>query len=265
MSVVASTNVYASIASAIGGDRVQATAILSDPSADPHSFEISARDQVKIAKARLVIANGGGYDDFAQQMVDAANPKPQLIDAVQVSGLPAGDHFNEHVFYNLDAMAELGTTLAGTLAELDPAGKAGFEKNAADFTAKLGELKKKAAAIGAAHPGLRAVVTEPVADYLLDTAGISDVTPEGFSEAIEQENDPAPADVAAVDQLLSGKHVGVVVFNAQTAGPVTERLEKKAQELTIPVLKVTETLPAGVTDYASWIGGTIDGLSKALG
>lgn len=270
VTVVTSTNVYAAIATTIGGDAVSVSAILSDPAADPHSFEISAQDQVKIAKADLVIANGGGYDDFAQQMVDAADPKPQLIDAVVTSGLPTGDGpdgspFNEHVFYNLDAMTKLGTTIATELGTLDPAGKAAFDKNAATFAAALGELKKKAAAIGTAHPGMKAVVTEPVANYLLRDAGIADVTPKGFAEAIEEENDPAPADVAAVDTLLTGKTVNLVVFNSQTAGPVTERLERKAEETSIPVLKVTETLPEGVTDYADWIAGTIDGLTKALG
>ncbi|WP_029137588.1 metal ABC transporter solute-binding protein, Zn/Mn family [Nakamurella lactea] len=267
ISVVTSTNVYASIATTIGGDAVQVSAILSDPAADPHSFEVSAQDQVKIAKAQLVIANGGGYDDFAQQMVDAADPRPQLLDAVQISGLDTGDsdHFNEHVFYDLDAMTKLGNAIAGKLAELDPAGKATFDKNAADFTKVLAALKDRAAGIGAAHPGVKAVVTEPVADYLLASAGISDVTPGDFAEAIEQENDPAPGDIAQVDALLAGGTVSLVVFNSQTAGPVTERLETKAQQTGIPVLKVTETLPAGVTDYADWIGGTLDALSKALG
>jgi zinc/manganese transport system substrate-binding protein len=258
--------VYASIASTIGGKSVSVSAILSDPAADPHAFEISAQDQVRIAKAQLVIANGSGNDDFAQQMVDASDPAPQLIDAVQISGLPAGEaDFNEHVFYKLDAMTKLGNAIAAKLGELDPAGKAAFEQNAADFAGELAGLQKRAAAIGAAHPGLKAVVTEPVADYLLDTAGISDVTPAGFSKAIEAENDPAPADVAEEDTLLTGKTVGLVVFNSQTTGPVTERLQSKAAELGIPVLKVTETLPEGVNDYVDWIGGTIDRLDKALG
>lgn len=266
ISVVTSTNVYASIATAIGGRAVSVSAILSDPAADPHSFEISAQDQVKIAKAQLVIANGGGYDDFAQQMVDAAKPRPQLIDAVQVSGLPSdGDDFNEHMIYNLDAMTKLGNEIAAKLGELDPADKATFIKNASAFAGTLADLKNKAAAVGAEHPGLKAAVTEPVADYLLTAAGISDVTPGGFAKAVEAENDPAPGDVAEVDTLLTGKTVGLVVFNSQTAGPVTERLESKALELGIPVLKVTETLPEGVSDYVDWIAGTIDRLEKALG
>ena len=33
----------------------------------------------------------------------------------------------------------------------------------------------------------------------------------------------------------------------------------------VPVVAVTETLPAGTTDYVSWMGGQIDQLATALG
>jgi zinc/manganese transport system substrate-binding protein len=44
--VVASTNVYGSIVETIGGDHVDVTSILNDPSQDPHSFESSAKTQL---------------------------------------------------------------------------------------------------------------------------------------------------------------------------------------------------------------------------
>ena len=62
--VVASTNVYGDIAQQIGGDQVQVTSIISDPSQDPHSYEASPQNQLALSKARVIIENGGGYDDF---------------------------------------------------------------------------------------------------------------------------------------------------------------------------------------------------------
>ncbi len=267
VAVVATTNVYASIASTIGGDRVQASAILDKPSADPHSFEAAPKDQVKIAQAQLVIANGGGYDDFANQMVDAAHPKPQLIDATEVSGLQESSGagtFNEHVFYSTDAMRKLGAAIAAKLGELDPADKAIFTKNADGFAAKLAELDLRAAAIKTTHPGVKALVTEPVADYLLQEAGITDLTPKGYSQAIESENDPSAKDIAEVDGLIRNKSAGLLVYNEQTTGPVPDRVRQQAEKSGVPVLAVTETLPAGTTDYLTWMAGTIDALDKAL-
>lgn len=266
VAVVASTNVYASIAAAIGGDRIRASAILDKPSADPHSFEATPDDQVKIAQAQLVIANGGGYDDFVTRMLDAADPKPQLIDAVEVSGLnkAGAATFNEHVFYSTQAMARLAAAIAAKLGELDPAGTATFTRNAGTFTARLRKIDAKAAAVKSAHPGIRALVTEPVADYLLVQAGITDATPAGFSKAIESENDPSPKDIAEVESMITHKSVGLLAYNVQTTGPVTDRLRRLADTSGIAVLAVTETLPEGTADYLTWMTGNIDALAKAL-
>jgi len=173
--------------------------------------------------------------------------------------------FNELVFYNAAAMAMLGTTIAGKLGELDPADAATFSRNADDFAGKLGELDRRTTAIKTAHPGIKAVVTEPVADYLLQDAGIADITPTGFSKAIEAENDPAPKDIAEIDALLTKRSAGLLVYNEQTTGSVTDRVRATAQSSGVPVLAVTETLPAGTTDFLTWRGATITALEKALG
>lgn len=269
--VVTSTNVYGSVVSLIGGDQVEVTSIIADPSADPHSFEADPQTQVAIAKSELVIANGGGYDDFVTTMVKAANASPKLIDVVELSGLektrPAGDGkaFNEHVFYSTAAMRSLAAELVTDLSTLDPADAATFQANAAKFGAGLDAIDERTATIKAAHPGLKAVVTEPVADYLLEAAGFQDVTPNGFAEAIEEENDPSVQDLAEIDRLVSSKQVQLLAYNEQTSGPVVEQVKSAAEKAGVPVLPVTETFPEGVSDYFTWINGTLDTLEKELG
>ena len=85
--VVASTNVYGDIAQQIGGDHVQVTSIINDPSQDPHSYEASPQNQLALSKARVIIENGGGYDDFVDVMRhSAARPDVVVLDAVKISG-----------------------------------------------------------------------------------------------------------------------------------------------------------------------------------
>ncbi|WP_353648801.1 zinc ABC transporter substrate-binding protein [Nakamurella sp. A5-74] len=270
--VVASTNVYSSVVSIIGGDRVDVTSIIADPSADPHSFEADPQTQVAIAKAKIVIANGGGYDDFVGTMVKATNTSPTQIDVVELSGLEKsapvedGKAFNEHVFYSTAAMRTLSAELVKDLSALDTAGASTFAANAREFDAGLAAIDQRTGAIKAAHPGsLKAVVTEPVADYLLAAAGFQDVTPKDFAEAIEEENDPSVKDLADIDKLVSGKQVQLVAYNEQTSGPVVEQVRSAAEKAGVPVLPVTETFPEGVTDYLAWINGTLDTLEKELG
>ena len=54
--VVASTDVYGSIVSAIGGSDVQVTSIITDPDRDPHSYEADAQNQLALSRAALVVA-----------------------------------------------------------------------------------------------------------------------------------------------------------------------------------------------------------------
>jgi zinc/manganese transport system substrate-binding protein len=113
--VVASTNVYGSVAEAVGADRVEVTSIINSPDADPHEYETTPADAVKVGQAKVVIMNGGGYDDFAAKLVGTTSVRPAVINAVDVSGLeaqvPAGEEFNEHVWYHLPTIKKVADRL----------------------------------------------------------------------------------------------------------------------------------------------------------
>lgn len=85
ISVVASTNVYGQIASEIGGDLVDVTSIIENESQDPHSFEPSARDQLALSKADLIIENGGGYDAFVDALIESGGTDAPVVTAVEYS------------------------------------------------------------------------------------------------------------------------------------------------------------------------------------
>jgi zinc/manganese transport system substrate-binding protein len=91
LSVVASTNVYGSIAESIGGDLVSVTSIITSAAQDPHSFEASAQDQLALSKADLVIENGGGYDPFIDTLLSAGSNDAPVVNASEASGLLEGD------------------------------------------------------------------------------------------------------------------------------------------------------------------------------
>jgi len=104
--MVASTDVWGDIAGVVGGDRVDVTSIISNPDADPHSYEANAGTALKLARAAVVIENGGGYDDFMQRMLSASkNDTAVVLDAVRISGkqpvsggeLNGSTELNEHV------------------------------------------------------------------------------------------------------------------------------------------------------------------------
>ncbi|WP_339153867.1 metal ABC transporter solute-binding protein, Zn/Mn family [Actinomadura luteofluorescens] len=263
--VVASTNVYGDIARQIGGDRVKVTSFISDPAQDPHSFEAGTRTRLALSKAGVVIENGGGYDDFMETLLRGSGSKARVLNAVQISGktAPKGEELNEHVWYDLPSVALLADRISAALAEAAPEDARTFSSNAAAFKARLKALEEKVAAVRAAHAGDGVAVTEPVPVYLLEAAGLVDRTPEEFAEAVEEGDDVPPRALRDTLALLTDGKVRALVANVQTSGPQTDKVRKAAAGAGVPVVPVTETLPAG-RDYVAWMDGTIAALQRAL-
>lgn len=263
--VVASTDVWGSVAQAVAGGDAKVTSIITSGSADPHSFEASPSDAAAIADASIVVFNGGGYDQWVQAVLDNHPDVPavnaySLLDAAAV-GEPKPA--NEHVFYELGTAEAVATELASRLSDADPAHADGYRSRAADFVRRADTIRAAEKTLAADHSGQSVVATEPVAHYLLRAAGLTDKTPSGFTSAIEQDTDPAPVDVAAVLDLINGGGVAALLFNDQTVTAATRQVRAAAERAGVPVVSVTETLPAG-TDYLSWQDDTVNRLAAAL-
>ena len=93
--VVASTNVYGDIVAQLGADRVEVTSIITSTSQDPHSYEASARDQLTISRADLIVENGGGYDAFIDALVEASGTDAEVLTAVEFSHAYPGNEGHE--------------------------------------------------------------------------------------------------------------------------------------------------------------------------
>lgn len=263
--VVASTDVYGDIATTIGGDAVQVTSLMTDPAQDPHSFEASAQNQLAVSKADVVIENGGGYDDYMQNLVKGAkNSGVKVLNVVDLSGKkPVDGELNEHVWYDFPTVQKFADALTAALSAADPSQKATFEKNASAFGQKLSALEATEARLKSTYAGEGVAITEPVPLYLLDAIGLVNKTPEKFSEAIEEENDVSPIVLKDTLQLFSGHQVKLLAYNEQTTGAETEKVLAAAKAAGIPVVPVTETLPEGMR-YIEWMSGNLDAVKGAL-
>ena len=300
LTVVASTNVYGQIAEEVGGDLVEVTSIVTSDTQDPHSFEPSARDQLAVSEADLIIENGGGYDAYIDALIESGGTEAHVITAAEFShdwpeneghgddetdAAPEAtateqtdehadeeghdhDHehiegFNEHVWYDPHTIAHVAEAIAEELGELNPAEAGTFTANAEAFVAEVEGLEASLAEIAAAHEGESVFVTEPVPVYLVAAAGLENVTPEAFSEAVEEGQDVAPATLPESLGLLESGEVRVVITNSQTGGAETAQIVDAAETAGIPVIAFSETLPEGQT-YISWMQANGEALSTAL-
>ncbi len=264
--MVASTNVWGDVVKQVGGDRVDVLSVIADPSADPHSYEANAQTQLALSKAALVIENGGGYDDFMSTMLSSADSSAPVIDAVDVSGraAAAGQELNEHVWYDLPSVKKVADDVAVRLGAIDPAGKAEFTANAKAFGDKLAAITAEVEAIKAAHSGTGVAVTEPLPLYLLEAAGLDNLTPEQFSEAVEQDTDVPPTVLQDMIALFTDKKVKALFYNEQTGGPQTDAVISAAKDNGIAAVPVRETLPEG-QDYLTWMKANVTAMAAAVG
>ncbi|MGV8858395.1 metal ABC transporter solute-binding protein, Zn/Mn family [Rhodoglobus sp.] len=282
IAVVASTSVYGNLVATLGGDAVSVTSLVDGVAQDPHSYEASARDQLAVSRAELVVLNGGGYDPFAEALYEAAGASAILVTAVDASGLleddpehdESKDHstddghdhiegFNEHVWYSFHAMEHIAEHITEELTAIDPASSDQFDTNLAAFLAELASLETQTEQIAALAADRSVVVTEPVAVYLLEAAGLHNDTPTEFTEAIEEGTDVPPTALRDVLALLESGDVALLAYNEQTASPETERVQLSAVEAGLPVVSFTETLPEG-SNYVEWMSSNLDALAAAL-
>ena len=264
ITAIGAENEYADVIAQVGGRYVQASAIMSNPNTDPHTFEASPAVARAIAAASLVVQNGAGYDDWAATIENAGpGGDRKVIDVQQLLRLPASTP-NPHLWYKPGTMTAVANATAAGLGQLDPAHASYYRANAAAFTASLAAWNGAIAAFRAAHPGVPVATTEPVADYLLQAVGADNLTPWAFQADIMNGTDPSPQDVAAQDSLFTRHKVKVFLYNQQVTDSLTESFIKLADENGIPVVGVYETMPTPGFDYQSWMLAEVNALSRAV-
>ena len=288
--VVASTNVYGSILESVGGEFVSVESIINRPSQDPHSYEATARDKLAVSEAAVVVLNGGGYDSFMETLVQEESVASEnVLNAVEISGLEeeghegegheteeaGGDHaghshaghshggFNEHVWYDPEAMGLLAEAAAERLAELDPENEQAFRDNAAGFNSGIQELEDRLAELRTVAEGRDVAMTEPVPAYLLEDAGLHNVTPDDFTEAVEEGQDVPPAVLKEMQDLVASGDLAFLAYNEQTATSQTEAVRGTAEDAGVPVVDFSETLPEG-EDFLAWMDRNVTAIQDVL-
>lgn len=267
VSVVASTNVWGDVAAQVGGDHVHVRSIISDPDQDPHSYEANTKNQAALAKAKVVIENGGGYDDFVPKMLSSANNSgAHVVNAVTVSGkkAPKGEELNEHVWYDVSTVTQVADQIADALGKAEPADKSVFQQNAAEFDRSVKKLESAETKIKKKHGGDGAAITEPVPLYLLSAAGLKNKTPDDFSEAVEEGDDVSARTLHKTLNLFDQNQVQVLAYNSQTSGAATTKVLQAAKKNHIPVVPVTETLPKKFDSYQGWMTANLSAIRHAL-
>ncbi|CAM4384682.1 MULTISPECIES: metal ABC transporter solute-binding protein, Zn/Mn family [Corynebacterium] len=249
--MVATTQVWADVASAVTGDEVPA--IIDNPSTDPHDYEPTAADLAEIAQANTVVANGGAYD---AALYNAA--KGNLITALEPTEAHDHDHEhghehehgeeghehehgeeNEHIWYSTEAIRSVAEQIGGN-----------------PIDDKLAGIDESLAAL----PEARVIQTHPIADAIVEESALVDDTPESYRHATLNHSEPSAAAVA--EALEAIKDADILINNSQSPNAVSERLVAAATEAGVPVVDITET-PQDGKNFFDYFQEVLDQLNAA--
>jgi zinc/manganese transport system substrate-binding protein len=261
---VGAENQYANVIAQIGGSRVTVTAIVSNPNTDPHTFEASPKVARTVGRAQLVVQNGLGYDAFMNDIENAAsNPKRKTIEVQKLLKLPDSTP-NPHLWYKPSTMPAVARAIARDLSSLDPSAAPYFSTRLVAFDRSLKPWINAMAYVKRHFPNAPVATTEPVGNYMLQSAGLSIKTPRTLQADVMNGIDPAPQNVAYQNDLLSQGKVKVFVYNQQVVDSLTESFLATAKSHKVPVVGVYETMPTPGFTYQSWMLAETDAVIRAL-
>jgi zinc/manganese transport system substrate-binding protein len=261
---VGAENQYANVIAQIGGRYASVSAIENNPNTDPHTFEASTSDAELVAKARLVVQNGVGYDSYMNR-IEGASPssKRVVIDVQKLLGLPNSTR-NPHLWYNPMTMPKVAQAVESAFAQDEPGHRSYFAQNLAKFDRSLAPWKAELAVIKHRFSGVEVAVTEPVGDYLLYAAGLDVATPWVLQADVMNGIDPSPQGVTLEETLLSHGKVKVFLYNQQVTDTLTETFLSIARKHHVPIVGVYETMPIPGYSYQSWMLAETKALYNAL-
>jgi ABC-type Zn uptake system ZnuABC Zn-binding protein ZnuA len=218
VTAVATTTQVADFAREVGGDRVAVAGILR-PNSDPHEYEPRPSDAAAIAKADVVLRSGGDLDEWLDEVVDSAGGDAKqvtLIDSVKRRG--DDPHWWQDPRNAILAVA----AIRDALIEVDPDGRAGYERRAAAYTARLRRLDADIArCIERVPPAKRKLVTTHDAlGYFADRYGLEVVG--AVIPSLSSQAQPSAKDLdELVDQI---KREGVEAIFPEAA--LSKKLEQ---------------------------------------
>jgi zinc/manganese transport system substrate-binding protein len=248
--VLAVENFYADLVRQLGGQCVSVTAILSDPSADPHEFQPGTNDVLAYQHAQLVVQNGLGYDDFSDRILATLASQPVLIDAGEVLGLEAGD--NPHVWYSPAYVDQLQAAVSAGLKQLAPEYAAYFDAQSSAVDQRMATYHELVGQLSAQFGGTPVGSTETIFEYMADATNLQLISPPGFMRAISEGNEPAAREIAAFHDQISSHRIRALVYNTQTVTNLVEQFQSLAHDNDIPTVGVSETMPLEAQTFQGW-------------
>jgi len=242
--VVASFSILADMTREIGGEDVRVIALVG-PDTDGHAYAPTPADAQAVAKARVVVVNGLGFEGWLDRLVRASGFKGPVVVATQGmaplsmeaghshSGggvgirKPAAKRTTDpHAWHDLTRAQTYVANIAAGLAAADPAHAEGYRRRADAYRAALGQLDGEIrAAIAAVPEARRKVLTAHDAfGYYGAAYGVTFLSPVGLST----DEEPSAKAVAALIRQMKREDIRTVFVENMSDRRLVQQISQEA-------------------------------------
>jgi ABC-type Zn uptake system ZnuABC Zn-binding protein ZnuA len=224
VTAVATTTQVADLVRNVGGERVAVESILH-PNSDPHEYEPRPSDAAAVAKADVVFRSGGDLDGWLDEVLDSAGGDAErvtLIDSVRRIGN------DPHWWQNPRNAILAVAAIRDALIEADPDGRAGYERRAAAYTARLRRLDADVArCIDRVPAGKRKLVTTHDAlGYFADRYGIEVIG--AVIPSLSTQAQPSAQDVNELVDQIESEGVEAIFPEAALSKKLEQAISRQA-------------------------------------
>ena len=138
LTVVTTTTLLADLVKNVGSDLVEVTALVP-PGADVHSFQSTPADNVAVGRAALLVSNGGGLDQFLDQVIQSAS-SDDAVHILAAESLLELDDDDPHFWQNPVFTVQYAEGIRDGLIAADPDNAADYRSNFQEYKDRLTEL-----------------------------------------------------------------------------------------------------------------------------
>jgi zinc/manganese transport system substrate-binding protein len=208
---VATFSILADLTQRIAGDHVRILTLVG-PNGDAHVFEPGPKESAELAEAKLLIANGLGFEPWLQRLEDASGFKGKTIIAsdgvTPLKGTADQGTTDPHAFQDVANAEIYAGNIEIALSEADPAHAADYKANADKLIAALDALDKELKAEFAAIPQerRRVLTSHDAFQYFGKAYGIKFVAVQGISTEAE----PTAEDLAKIVRQARDGHLSAI-------------------------------------------------------
>ena len=236
--VVASFSILGDITQRVGGERIKVHTLVGR-NADAHVYQPTPTDAKTLAKARLVVVNGLGFEGWIDRLIKSSGYRDSVTTASSgirtlARGESGDEHYHHdhagpsdpHAWQDLANAARYVDNIRNALIDIDPEGRSTYQANADQFRQEIAALDAEVRQNFKKIPKdrLKVVTTHDAFAYFGQAYGISFIAPVGVNTDAE----PSAADIGRIIKQIRREKIPAVFMESISDSRLLERIRQES-------------------------------------